>query len=264
MILLAMVLGFFSACDKVIDVDLPAYDQELVVEMYLERGRPLRCLLMESLPYTDTAINKPVNNALVIISDGTRNDTLRYQPNQEPETGRYFNYYHPRLIDGDPDRTYTLTITAENKKAVGSTRFSQEKISFDSLVVRESLNQPDSFSVGLVFKDPPGIDNYYRMFFGNSVNFTSDDPTDVRLNDISFNGKTFSFYSEPDFARNDTVVVRLYSLSKEHYDYLESTGNARRSNFNPFSQPGRIKSNVTGGLGIFAPIVYSERTIIIR
>ncbi|HET9278160.1 MAG TPA: DUF4249 family protein, partial [Flavitalea sp.] len=68
----------------------------------------------------------------------------------------------------------------------------------------------------------------------------------------------------PDFARNDTVAVRVYSLNKEHYEYLESMGNARRSNFNPFSQPGRIKSNVSGGLGIFTSISYTEHKVIIR
>lgn len=263
-ILVILAFLLHSSCDKVVEVNLPAYEQELVVEMYLEKGKPLRCLLIESLPYTDTAINKPVNNALVVVSDGSRNDTLKPQINQDPQTGRYFNYYNPRLVDGDPDRIYKLTITGNDKQVISSTRFSEEKISFDSLVVRESQVEADSFSVGLVFTDPPEKENYYRMFFGNTVNFTSDDPTDVRLNDVAFNGKRFSFFSEPDFARNDTVVVRLYSLSKEHYEYLESSGNARRSNFNPFSQPGRIKSNISGGLGIFTPVVYSERTVVIR
>ena len=75
---------FFSSCDKVVEVNLPSYEQELVVEMYLEKGQPLRCLLIESLPYTDTAINKPVNDALVIVSDGSNKDTLKHQLNQDP------------------------------------------------------------------------------------------------------------------------------------------------------------------------------------
>lgn len=80
------------SCDKVIEVDLPAYEQELVTEMYLEKGSPLRCLLIESLPYTDTAINKPVNDALIIFSDGTRKDTLKHKINQDMVTGRFYNY----------------------------------------------------------------------------------------------------------------------------------------------------------------------------
>jgi hypothetical protein len=118
--------------------------------------------------------------------------------------------------------------------------------------------------VGIKFTDPPTIENYYRILIGKNINLFGSDPTDFRINDISFNGKAFSYYSEPDFARNDTITVRVYSLNKEHYEYLESMGNARRSNFNPFSQPGRIKSNVNGGLGIFTSILFTEQKVIIR
>jgi len=81
---------------------------------------------------------------------------------------------------------------------------------------------------------------------------------------MSFNGKQFSFYSEPDFKKNDTVGIRIYSLHKEHYEYLESLSNARRSNGNPFTQPGSIKSNIRGGLGIFTSLVYMDKKIVIR
>ena len=262
--ILGLTLILFGSCDKVIEVDLPEYEQELVMEMYLEKGSPLRCLLIESLPYTDTAINKPVNNALVIFSDGIHNDTLTHKINQDMVTGRFYNYYHPRVVAPDPAKTYTITIIANEKKLTSHTTFSQTKTTIDSLIVRESPNEADSFSVGIKFTDPPAIENYYRILVGKNLNLFGSDPTDFRISDISFNGMPFSYYSEPDFARNDTVTIRVYSLNKEHYEYLESMGNARRSNFNPFSQPGRIKSNVTGGLGIFTSISYIENKMIVR
>ena len=264
LIIVSLLLSLFCSCDKVIDVHLPEYEQELVMEMYLEKGRPLRCLLIESLPYTDTAINKQVNDALIIFSDGTKNDTLTYRINQDMVTGRFYNYYHPRVIEPDPNKTYSITIIGDEKKITSTTRFSQTKATIDSVIVRESLNEPDSFSVGIKFTDPVSVENYYRILIGKNINLFGSDPTDFRISDISFDGQPFSYYSEPDFARNDTVAVRVYSLNKEHYEYLESMGNARRSNFNPFSQPGRIKSNVSGGLGIFTSISYTEHKVIIR
>ncbi|HKH60223.1 MAG TPA: DUF4249 domain-containing protein [Flavitalea sp.] len=264
LIIVSLMLSLFYSCDKAIDVDLPEYQQELVMEMYLEQGRPLRCLLIESLPYTDTAINKPVNDALIIFSDGTKNDTLTYRINQDMVTGRFYNYYHPRVIEPDPNKIYSITIIGNEKKITSTTRFSQTKATVDSLIVRESMNEPDSFSVGIKFTDPASVENYYRILIGKNINLFSSDPTDFRISDISFDGKPFSYYSEPNFARNDTIAARVYSLNKEHYEYLESMGNARRSNFNPFSQPGRIKSNVSGGLGIFTSILYTEHKVIIR
>ena len=262
--LVVIMVCFLFSCDKVVEVDLPEYEHELVLEMYLEKGKPLRCLLTESLPYTDTAINKPVNDAIVIFSDGYKNDTLSFLINQDMSTGRFFNYYNPKMVVADPTKVYRITIKAGEKTIVGQTSFSQRMPIIDSLMVKESAIEADSFSVGLVFQDPVDIANYYRLLIGKNVSYFGSDPADVRLNDISFNGKPFSYFSEPDFAKNDTIIVRLYSLLKEHYDYLESMGNARRSNFNPFSQPGRIRSSIHGGLVIFTTIVYSERKIVIR
>ena len=232
--------------------------------MYLEKGQPLRCLLIESLPYTDTAINKPVNDALVVFSDGIRRDTLSYKINQDMETGRVFNYYHPKLVAGDPNRSYSITILGNEKEIESETTFTQQPVNIESLIAKEAINKKDSFSVGLVFTDPVETEDYYRILIGRNVSDFRSEPTDVRMNDISFNGKSFSYFSEPHYALNDTVIVRIYSLTKDHYQYLESMGNARRSNVNPFSQPSRIKSNVSGGLGIFTSIVYTEQKVVVQ
>ena len=262
--LASVIMIFFFSCDKSIQVTLPPYESEYAIEMYLEQGKPLRCLIIESLPYTDTAINKPVENALVMISDGMRTDTLSYLINQDKSTGRFYNYYNPQIVSYDTTKVYTLTITGKNQKITGSTNFSQTKTFIDSLITRESLNQADSFSIGVIISDAPDKENYYRFLVGRNINTFTSDPTDIRVSDVSFNGKPFSFFSEPDFAINDTVTIRIYSLHKEHYQYLESIGNARRSNFNPFSQPSRIKSNVNGALGIFTTIKYTEQEIIVK
>lgn len=262
--ILNLILMVFISCDKIIDVKLPAYESELVMEMYLEEGKPLRCLLIESLPYTDTAINKPVNNALVILSDGIRNDTLTYKVNQDKVTGRHYNYYNPKLIEADSGKTYSILIIGENKKISGITRFDQRITNIDRFIVKESKNKADSFRVGIIISDPADQENYYRFLVGKTIHFFGSDPTDFSVSDVSFNGKSFSFFSGVDFGRKDTVAIRIYSLHRDHFKYLESIGNARRSNFNPFTQPSRIKSNVSGGLGIFTTIRYIEKKIIIN
>lgn len=264
LIIVCMILLSFVSCDKVIDVELPKYEPELVLEMYLEQGQPLRCLLTESLPYTDTAINKPVNDAVVIFSDGIRTDTLTFEINQDATSGRVFNYYNPKLLNADSGKVYTVTVMGNGRQLTANTTFSQKILNIDSLIVKESTNEEDSFSVGLSFTDPAETENYYRILVGKEINHFESALSDFRIGDISFNGKQFSYFSEPDFAMDDTVTVRIYFLTAEHYTYLESAGNARRSNFNPFSQPGRIKSNVDGGLGIFTSIRYREQKIIIQ
>src|SRR5262245_24219042 len=97
---IVFVIILFS-CNKVIEVQLPHYDPEIVVEMYLEDGKPLQCLVTESLPYTDTGINKLVDTALVIFSDGSHEDTLKNQVIEDYETGRRYNYYNPKILVAD-------------------------------------------------------------------------------------------------------------------------------------------------------------------
>jgi hypothetical protein len=261
------ILSLFvvAACNKVIEVELPPYHPEMVVEMYLEDGKPLRCLVSESLPYTDSMIKKPLDDALVIFSDGVQDDTLVYRVNEDADNARWYNYFHPRILRADPSKTYSLRVTDSHERSVsGTTRFSQQLIDIDSLTSKESEREVDTFTVGVMITDPAEINNYYRFVMGKRLNDHRFDQTDFTVSDVSFNGKKFSFYSEGDFARNDTVTVRLYSLQKEHYDYIQSVDDARGSNFNPLSQPGKIKSNVSGGIGIFTTIRYAQKQEIVE
>ncbi len=259
------LLALATACEKTITVKLPAYEPQLAVEMYLEEGKPLRCLLTESLPYTDTAFNKPVSNAIVVVSDGLHNDTLVNALSQDTVLGRFYNYYHPRVITVSSTKKYTLRITDQHNRVItGATSFSQKVVPIDSVTVKPSLSDKDSFSVGMVISDPPDAENYYRFLVAEKRSKFLNNLTDFSLSDNSFNGQRFSFFSDPDYARNDLVLVRVYALQKAHHDYHQSTRDARRSNFNPFSQPALIKSNVEGGLGIFTAVRYDEREIVIR
>ena len=262
---IALLIIILLSCNKIITIELPAYTPQIVVEMYLEEGKPLRCLVSESLPYTDTAISRELNGVMVIFSDGSVNDTLVNIINKDLETGRWYNYFHPGILVADSAKTYTIKISdSSNRLVTGTTRFSQRIISIDSINIRASANEPDSFSVGVIISDPRLSNNYYRFLVTKKLDDFHSEDTDFFLNDLSFNGNSFSFYSNADYARNDTVLVRVYSLLKEHFDYMQSTENARNSNFNPFTQPAMIKSNVKGGLGIFTAIRYDQRQIMVR
>ena len=56
-------------------------------------------------------------------------------------------------------------------------------------------------------------------------------------------------------------VVTFFNLSEEYYRYLRSVRLADNANGNPFAQPASIKSNISGGIGIFTNLVYQRDTI---
>jgi hypothetical protein len=59
----------------------------------------------------------------------------------------------------------------------------------------------------------------------------------------------------------DSIVVTLYHIQKEYYDYLQSIRNSTSAYRDPFLTPEVIKSNITGGLGIFTYYTFDKRSL---
>ena len=64
--------------------------------------------------------------------------------------------------------------------------------------------------------------------------------------------------------KGDTIISTLFHIDKAYYDFRESVQNAINSNGNPFGQPGVLKSNIEGGLGIFTGLTFDRKTLIIE
>ena len=52
----------------------------------------------------------------------------------------------------------------------------------------------------------------------------------------------------------DTVIVHLYHINKEWYDFLITVRKAKAGSSGPFVEPVNVISNVEGGLGIFTTL----------
>lgn len=71
---LLCLIALIAACDleRDIDIKLPEYESEIVVESYIEPGQPLRALVTESLSYTELPSPTPLdeNTIINITADG--------------------------------------------------------------------------------------------------------------------------------------------------------------------------------------------------
>lgn len=252
------------ACSKKIEVELPAYTPKLVVEMYLEDGAPLRCLLTESLPYNSSEIRSVVNNATVLFSDGRRTDTLQPAEVYEYASGRTYNFFNPRVVVADTQSVYTIKVIDSIGRRVDASTVFLPKITQITDVEYKLEDTSGRYSVGFQIEDPAVTANYYRFMIARRIDDFTEQNTDFFMADVSFDGLRYSYNSGAIYLAGDTVSVRAYTLSKEHFDYLQSTDNARTANFNPFVQPVPIRSNINNGLGIFCTVQYDERRIVIR
>lgn len=254
---------FGIACSKEIQLDLPVYQPKMVLEFYLENNKSLNCLLQESIPYTDSNRFKLIDSAIVVLSYDGFKDTLVNTFYVDPYFGKFYNYHSEKIMHLKPNIIYEVYVKdSKGREMMGRTRLS-DIVTIDTLVY--NYNSGNKAAVGLVFTDKGSTRNYYRIVaFKDTFAVQPDDVWDITFNDNLFNGDQFSFYTGYAFNPGDTITGRLYHLTEEHNNFTESVNNAQSSNGNPFGQPANIITNLTGGIGIFTTIIYSEKKIIIQ
>ena len=77
--LLSLALLQGCSSEKVIEVDLPPYETQMMVECFLEPGQNFQLNLQESVSYFSDTIANTIDNALVVISHNGTSDTLQNQ-----------------------------------------------------------------------------------------------------------------------------------------------------------------------------------------
>ena len=189
---------------------------------------------------------------------------------------------------GQIGRTYSLTVNAEGKAATASTKINMP-VPLDSVWFKlEDPSENDSLGFAWArLTDPDTLGNAYR-WFAQRINSYSDGeqkdsyaipPLGSSFSDQFFNGLSFEFFyfrgtvngsSKPDdtneesgkFKVGDTIVVKFVSIGLAEEDFYTSFETEVSQTGNPFANPANVKSNVEGGLGIWAGYGTAYDTII--
>ncbi len=299
-LLVAVGLGF-SACEKVLDIDLPDGVNGIVFEGTIENGSFPYLIISRSENYFSTieTAQSAILNSLVtadsvfIIVDGTK-DTLHevclqsLTPEQQVlaldllgfesfPTGVDLCIYANFTMVGELGKTYKLEAYVEGEKYQATTSIEQQ-VYLDSLWFKDELPVDSFGSIWCSLTDPAATTDYYYMW---TENLTQDKPMapidgGPSFGDRLFNGETieFNFWqgtnlandsgSDEDywsFAEGDTVIVKFGTIDRGVYDFWESVDAA--SNLNPFSSPTPVFSNFdNGGRGVWAGYATTLDTIV--
>ncbi|MFN4881609.1 MAG: DUF4249 family protein [Bacteroidota bacterium] len=261
--LMVTMVCLLSACRKEIQLNLPEYEPKMVLEFYLEDNKSLNCLLQESIVFTDTALYKLIDNALVVLSYNGIKDTLFNTIYVDAKFQKIYNYHNDKIIQLQPDTDYEVYVKdSKGRVLTGKTRLNS-MVPIDSLVY--NYNSDNMAAAGLIFNDNGSTKNYYRIVaFQDAPTVNADDVWDITFDDNLFNGDQFSFYTGYSYEPGDTITGRLYHLTEEHNNFTESVNNAESSNGNPFGQPANIITNLTGGIGIFTTLIFDEKKIVVQ
>ena len=271
---LAAVL-FLMACNLTqdVEIDLPDYERQPVVECYLEPGKPFRLLMTRSYAFFDKLgldstflQNTLLDGALVTVTYNGQTDTLRNQLTADIAPVKIFNYIGQNLVPSTPGTEFVLNIRLAEGGEITSTTSMISVVPIDSVVVEFSTEFDTLARLLTYITDDENQENFYRRLL-NYKSLDSFPDQDFLVSDRFSQTALIAFGTGYDLVEGDTVFNSIFHITREYYDFVESVQLAVVGNLNPFSQPSPVKSNVRGSanpIGIFAPLVYDRDTTIIR
>lgn len=267
LLLLLSILTVSCNLEKEINIELPGYTSQPVVECYLEPGKPYRLLLTRSLAYfAPIDLSDPAallwNDATVTIQVDGQNILLKNQLGIDPLTFQISNYSSTDIVPAGEGREFNLFITMEDGSTIEGKTTMLSVVPMDSMTIE--ANDEGKYRVLTYFHEDQSTVNYYRRM----VNFGSLDSLnqDFILDDKIFDTEKGAFGTGFSFAAGDTLIQSLVHIEEAYFNYLSTLQQSVISNLNPFGQPGLIVSSVTGTanpIGIFTGISMDRDTLIL-
>lgn len=275
-----------------VDVVMPAYPPELVVECYLQAEQVPRLTVVESGQYLPDAapgtdqptitlptattptlglgingvtIQVPVDVTVNLTLPNGRVVPLRFAPGIDPITRRVFTHIGTTPLTMQPGQRFALDVRDTRDHHITGVAGVPTLVPIDS--VRYGFNglSGDDRQANFLARwtDPAATADYYRLLL-NSSSEPNESVGDYLITDQLFNGQSYLAPTTYRFAPGDTMTATLYHLDVDYYNFQQSVSEAIRANGNPFAQPARIRSTVQGGLGVFAVLVADRRILILR
>ena len=284
-----LIMGLIS-CSKEVKIDIPGFDEQIVIDGSIETGRPAIIFLSNSRDiYAPTDIDSYlsgfISGATVTVSNGTITDTLteictdNLPAGFESIAAAFFGLPIEQLVNlhlcayvstgivGEVGKTYSLKVLYNDKIYTSSTKI-ENPTALDNLFWREQANLPGYGFSWAKITDSPIMGDAYRWEVKNLGDLFYSKPFQPFTDDRFYNGKTFEFSVENPmsfkdqtienqykgyYKLGDTIVVKFSKLGKKEYQFFEKKYNQIYSGGNPFATPTNIPSNIEGGaLGIWA------------
>lgn len=288
----ALILGTTS-CEKEIMVKTPPYTPGLVVNGTAGVGDYPMVYVSKSVGLADYNQNKKlwVDNARVLLyKGGSLVDSLRF----ESVSGAYQG--HTILEPGAP---YRISVDAPGFSGLSATEVAPSLVTLKNVAhiknARLSGEGERQDEIRISFDDPATFGDYYilsmNMFdaaadstvllgcvnttdasvesiYDEQIdNTTCLDGSEIFFRDELFNGATHEMRFFVSSKRLDRLgsggvfTVSLVHVSESYFRYRKSFLYASENKGNPFSEPVKVHTNVTGGYGIFGIINADTKNI---
>jgi hypothetical protein len=243
-LLISIITFIAQGCSKAdINVQIPEGPRNIVVEGYVTPGYPTELTLAESNTLNDDLVLLAVWNARVKISTDTGTMIAKNILYNKSDRHIVVNYGCRDTVRQGAHSFFNLNITTKDgrsvqasTKTVSSVKIEKVELNNDNIVVHHNL--------------PTDTSKYFKL---SIANYKEGNPvlTKSVLYDQNTSNSTSCVMPLYNYKNADSIVVTLFHIQKEYYDYLNSVENASSAFFDPLLNPETIKSNIIGGIGIF-------------
>lgn len=251
LIIIPVILGLFTSCEKEIQLDLNNAEPEIVIEGSItDTEGPYFVKISKTVSFYDPEEYPAVKNAMIVITDNLGNADIL----TEVEDG----LYKTNSTIGTPGNTYNLSVKiGEDNYYATSTM--PEKVNLDSVAFEARSgfgDDPDYYVTIPYYKDPPARGNNYRFVL--KVN----DRIDIAYylkNDVVGNGEInnrpiYDVIDGREINKNDSVEVEMRCIDLPTYRYFNTLTQIINSGPNGGVTPSNPPNNITGkkALGLFS------------
>jgi hypothetical protein len=252
----------FTACEKVIEIDLNTSTPQVVIEANLIPGTHVFTVsITETGDYFKSTIPTPINNAVVMLQE----------ENGEKQAIPFIsNGQYSKTIVATEGKNYTLTVTI-GEKTYTSKSYLPPVVQLDALSLELApfqglgSDKDSTYNVYINFSDPAPEGNNYRLVMTVNDTIVPLSEEVVVFNDKNINGNNVNANASfKTFKKGDHVSIEMRSIDAKVYDFYYTLSNIVIDNGGFSAAPANPNSNFTGGaLGAFIAYSSSSAAIVI-
>ena len=255
-----------ASCTKEVQIDIPGYEEQIVIDGVIETGQPAIVLLSSTANiYSPTNLeaylNGFISGATVVVSDGTVTDTLieictdNLPPGTEETAAAFFGIpvedlvnlnlcgYFSTQIVGEVGKSYSLNVQVDDDNYTSTTSI-LNPTPLDSLFWKPKAPLEDHGFSWAVLSDPAGLNDAYRWEVKrlNTLEDGSQDPLFYKpfgpfFDDAFFDGLSFEFaYENPISFFDESVDEQYRGYYKQGDSILVKLSKLGRAEFDFFEK----------------------------
>lgn len=255
-----LLLFVFTACEKVIHVDLNEVNSQIVIEGNLSfNDAELEVKISKTGSYFSTTPVETVDGAKVYLENaaGTRVEA----------NAAGYGIYKLENYPAQHEMTYRLYVESEGQTyEANSTLHTAMKIDSLSFEYQQDVRFFEGgYRLLLFFSDPPDEENYYRIKVSKNGELLNDVDDLIVFDDSGLDGKGIQVRLRRQlFDIGDTASVQLIAIDENAFIYFTTFRDMANTNPGSPAPANPISNFNNGALGYFSAWSFEEKEIIIE